>query len=148
MRLTFLIAAIGVATLGACATAPKPCTAEWIDYRTDAVLRKFAVQNRGLVGDLRDLVRADGDLDPVQAILLTARARDIQQLARSFETVVIPEIDSAIAQCGSNADFVPAFTEFLRREGVKQEALDWVGPILALAQVMRDEQGTAAPLPP
>ncbi len=138
MRLTFLIIALGAAAISACATAPKPCTTEWIDYRTEAVLRKFAVQNRDLVGDLRQLVREDGDLDPVQAILLAAKARDIERFARSFETIVIPEIDSAIAQCGTNADFVPAFTEFLRREGVKQEALDWVGPILALAQVARE----------
>lgn len=141
MRLKFLIAALGLAALGACATAPKPCTAEWIDYRRDAVLRKFAVQNRGLVSDLRQLVRTDGKVDPVQAILLTAKADDLRKFARSFETIVIPEIDSAIAQCGTNADFVPAFTEFLRREGVREEALDWVGPILALAQVARDTPG-------
>ncbi len=138
MRLKFFFAALCLVASTACATAPKPCTAEWIDYRTEAVLRKFAVENRSLVSDLRELVRADGDVDPVRAILLAAKASDIQKFARSFETIVIPEIDSAIAQCGTNADFVPAFTEFLRREGVRQEALDWVGPILALAQVVRE----------
>ncbi len=137
MKLRVLCAALLVATsLGACATAPEPCTAEWIDYRTDRILKRFANENRGLVSDLRQLVRADGDVDPVRAILLAAKADDLRQFADSFDRIIIPELSSSISQCRGDANFVPAFTEFLRREGVPEDALEWVGPVLALSQAI------------
>ena len=138
------LALLGLALVAACASQPKPCTAEWIEYRTDRTLAQFAAENRPLVSDLRRLVRADGRIDPVQAILLSAKADDLQRFARSFETVIGPEINSAVAQCGRDADFVPAFTEFLRRQGVGEPALEWVGPVLAIAQGLQTEE-TAGP---
>jgi hypothetical protein len=135
------LAAMTLAALGACATQPEPCTTEWVQYRTDRILGQFAMENRGLVNDLRRLTREDGKVDPVQSILLAAKAEDIQRFARSFETVVVPELNSAIQQCGRNENFVPAFTEFLRKEGVPDASLQWVGPILALVQVMQAEDG-------
>jgi hypothetical protein len=138
MKLRALCAALLVATsLGACTTAPEPCTTEWIDYRTEKVLQRFAVENRSLVSDLRNLMRANGDVDPVQAILLAAKAEDLRNFATSFERIIIPELESAVGQCGSKPEFIPAFTEFLRKEGVSEEALEWVGPIMALSQVAR-----------
>lgn len=137
MKLQALCAALMLAvSVGACATSPKPCTTEWIDYRTEKVLRRFAVENRDLVTDLRRLKREDGDIDPVQAILLAAKADDLRRFASSFERIIIPELQSAYDQCGKKAEFVPAFTEFLRREGVSDEALEWVGPIIALSLVI------------
>jgi len=138
MKLRALCAALIVAaSLGACATAPEPCTTEWIDYRTDKVLKRFAFENRSLVSDLRNLLRDDGDVDPVQAILLAARADELRNFATSFERIIIPELESAVGQCGQRPDFIPAFREFLRKEGVPDEALEWVGPIMALSQIAR-----------
>jgi hypothetical protein len=137
MKLRALCAALLVATsLGACATAPEPCTAEWIDYRTDRILKRFAGENRELVSDLRQLMRADGDVDPVRAILLAAKADELRRFADSFDRIIIPELQSSISQCRGDANFVPAFTEFLRREGVSEDALEWVGPVLALSQAI------------
>lgn len=141
MKLRALCAALLVATsLGACATAPEPCTTEWIEYRTDRILTRFAMDNRGLVSDLRDLVRADGEVDPVQAILLAAKAEDLRDFADSFEKIIIPELESAVGQCGNKPEFIPAFTQFLRNEGVSESALEWVGPIMALSQVVQSQQ--------
>lgn len=138
MKLRALCAALIVAaSLGACATAPEPCTTEWIDYRTDKVLKRFAFENRSLVSDLRNLLRDDGDVDPVQAILLAARADELRNFATSFERIIIPELESAVGQCGQRPEFIPAFREFLRKEGVPDEALEWVGPIMALSQIAR-----------
>lgn len=137
MKLQALCAALMLAvSVGACATSPEPCTTEWIDYRTEKVLRRFAVENRDLVTDLRRLKREDGDIDPVQAILLAAKADDLRRFASSFERIIIPELQSAYDLCGKKAEFVPAFTQFLRREGVSDEALEWVGPIIALSLVI------------
>jgi len=141
MKLRALCAALIAATsLGACATSPEPCTTEWVEYRTDRILKRFAGENRGLVSDLRQLIRADGDVDPVQAILLAAKADDLRRFANSFDRIVIPELQSAVGQCGNNPDFIPAFTEFLRREGVPETALQWVGPIMAVSQVVQSQQ--------
>ena len=141
MKLRALAAAILTATtLGACASAPEPCTTEWIDYRTDQILTRFALKNRDLVSDLRQLVRKDGEIDTVQAILLAAKADELRDFADSFENYVIPEIKTSIGQCKGDADFIPAFTEFLRKEGVSEEALEWVGPVLALSQVIDAQQ--------
>ncbi len=69
--------------------------------------------------------------------LLAAKADDLRRFANSFEKIVIPELESAVGQCGNNPDFIPAFTQFLRNEGVSESALEWVGPIMALSQVSR-----------
>jgi hypothetical protein len=136
VKLKALLASAAMfSTLSACATAPEPCTTEWVEYRTEKVLKRFAIENRGLVSDLRQLVRSEGKIDPVQAILLAAKADDLRKFAGSFETIIVPELESAVGQCGSKAEFIPAFTEFLRQEGVSEEALEWVGPFLALAVV-------------
>ena len=76
-------------------------------------------------------------MDPVQAILLAARADELRNFATSFERIIIPELESAVGQCGQRPDFIPAFREFLRKEGVPDEALEWVGPIMALSQIAR-----------
>lgn len=141
MKFRAAFAAIALAGMtAACATAPEPCTAEWIDYRTEQILRRFAIENRGLVSDLRQLTKDDGEIDTVRAILLAAKADDIRKFANSFNTIIIPELQESVSQCRSDADFVPAFTEFLRKEGVSEEALKWVGPILALSQVIDANQ--------
>ena len=58
--------AILLVPLAACATrVPEPCTAEWIDYKTDKVLHKFAARNRGLINDFRKLTREGGSVDPL-----------------------------------------------------------------------------------
>ena len=140
MKLRALCAAVLVAcSAGACATAPEPCTAEWVDYRSEQILKRFAYSNRSLVSDLRDLTRADGEIDPVQAILLAAKADELRRFAETFQNQVVPDLRAAVAECQGDPDFIPAFTEFLRGEGVPEETLDWVGPILALSQAL-DEQ--------
>jgi len=140
MNLRALCASLIVATsAAACATAPEPCTAEWVDYRSERILKRFALDNRDLVSDLRDLKRADGGIDPVQAILLAAKADELRHFAESFENQVVPDLRAAVAECRDDPDFIPAFTEFLRGEGVPEETLEWVGPILAFSQVLEDQ---------
>lgn len=135
------LAAIAVCLLPltACATrAPEPCTAEWIDYKTDKVLRQFAMQNRGLINDFRKLAREDGDVDPFIAMSLARKSSQIQTFADSFKTVILPELDAAVAQCGDTPEFVPAFMDFLRKEGVNEEAITWIVPFVGLMTEMRD----------
>ncbi len=146
MKKIILVCALALLPLSACATLePKACTAEWFDYKTEKTLRKFAMQNRGLVSDLKALADADGDVNPMKALTLVSKAKDFDRLAKSFESTVLPELDKAMTTCGSNAEFVPAFTEFLRDEGVSEKALEWVAPFMSLMQAMREAEKMSEP---
>ena len=136
-RLTAL--ALLLLPLAACATVePKPCTAEWIDYKTDKTLREFASQNRGLLNDFRKLSREDGEIDPFVAIALASKSDRIQTFADSFNRTVLPELEAALEQCGRQEEFLPALTSFLQKEGVDDEAIDWIIPFIAVMAEMRD----------
>lgn len=146
MSARYVAAALCLMPLTACATMePEPCTQAWIEYKTDKVLRKFASENRSLLNDLRRLVDEDGDVSAFAALSLSRKSDQIQQLADSFNTVVLPEIESALDRCGTHEEFGPAFTNFLRSEGVKDEAIEWIVPLVALMQDMRSAD--PAPLP-
>ena len=82
--------------LAACATVePDPCSAEWIDYKTDKILRKFASENRGLINDFRKLAREDGEVDPFVAIALARKSNRIQ----TFRRLVQPHCPAGAGSC-------------------------------------------------
>jgi hypothetical protein len=138
------LASLGLAALAACASMePEPCTAEWADYKTEKVLNKFAKSNRGMIDDLRRLQGKDGEIDPFVAIQLASKTKQIRKFADTFQTIVIPELESALDRCG-DAELIPAFSKFLRDEGVGEETLQWVAPLISLMQDMRDPDTTAA----
>src|SRR6185436_6145385 len=58
MKRILVIAATLVAA--SCATTPKPCTAEWFDWKTDRYFDEFARDNRA---DIADLLVAARDLN-------------------------------------------------------------------------------------
>ena len=131
--------AFSLLPLAACATMePEPCTAEWIDYKTDKVLHKFASENRGLINDFRKLAREDGGVDPLVAFTLSRKSAQIQKFADSFNRIVLPELEAALDRCGRQEEFVPAFTSFLQKEGVSDEAISWIVPFVGVMTEMRD----------
>lgn len=123
-----ILAASALASLAACATTPppEPCTAAWVEYQTDKVLKPFAREHRGLIKDLQSL---EGKLDkpgPFTMIRLASLADDLRDVAEDFETDVVPELQAAADTCGTDARIVTAFTDMLRDEGVDGQALAWV----------------------
>ena len=139
MKTRFAAILLGLTCLTACASVePEPCTAEWVDYKTDKVLKKFASNNRGMINDLRRLQNADGDVDPFVAMQLLSKKK-IERFADTFQTIVVPELQAAVDQCG-DAELIPAFTEFLRNEGVGDATLQWVGPLIGLMQDIHEPQ--------
>ena len=119
-----LLATMAIATcpLAACVTAPEPCTQEWVEYKTDRILGEFA-----------------SELNTFATMRLMSRTDDLQNFADSFQNVVIPELELALVECGQSDQFAPALTGFLRDEGVDEEALQWVAPIIGLMQQMRED---------
>ena len=136
-----VIAAVTLATLSACATQPEPCTPEWVEWKSEKVLKSFAFQNRGF---LRDLKKLDGQLDspgPLMALRLISLADDAADVFENFEDKVLPELSAARAQCGSVEKLMPAFTNFLRDEGISEDALKWVQGLGALVEALQNSEG-------
>ena len=122
-----IAASIGLMALSACAsTRPEPCSVEWVEWKTDRVLGSFARQNRGIVTDLRDFSHKLEDPGPLTLFQMITKLDDFRALAEDFEIDVMPELKTAIDQCAAPEKFIPAFTGFLRKEGVNEDMLEWV----------------------
>jgi hypothetical protein len=126
---------IGLAMLGACATTPEPCTPEWVEWKSEKVLKRFAYANYGEVKRLRDFsedLQGD-DIGPLTALQIPGMIQDFKALAEDFEAVVLPALNDAVDQCGSVQALAPALTEFLRGEGVGEDVLEWVELLTVIA---------------
>ena len=135
------IAAVTLATLSACATQPEPCTPEWVQWKSEKVLKSFAFQHRGFIRDLRKI---EGQLDsagPLAAMRLIGLADNVVDVFEDFQDDVIPELQSAYTQCGSAEKLLPTFTKFLRQEGVSEEALKWIEGLGALVETFQNREG-------
>jgi hypothetical protein len=126
---------IGLAMLGACATTPEPCTPEWVEWKSEKILKRFAYANYGEVKRLRDFsedLRSD-DIGPLTALQIPGMIQDFKALAEDFEADVLPALNDAVDQCGSVQALAPALTEFLRGEGVGEDVLEWVELLTVIA---------------
>lgn len=122
-----IAACVGLAAFSACASfEPEPCSAEWVEWKTDRVLGSFAAQNRRTINELIDFSGRLEDPGPLVLFQMATRLDDFQALAENFEADVMPELKSAIDQCGTPDKFIPAFTGFLRKEGVAEDMLIWI----------------------
>lgn len=129
--------AVAAATLTACVTQPDPCTPEWIEWKTDQVLERFAYSN---LDTIRALRRVSGDIEnpgPLLAIQLATLADNFTDLASDFDRIVLPELNDAVALCSRPQEFMPAFAAFLRDEGVGEDVIVWVE---ALGYVAMDQR--------
>lgn len=141
MKRLFAALMVALVPLTACMSTPEPCTQEWVDYKSNQILRSFASENRGIINDLRHLTNEDGEVNTFAAMQLMANTEDLKHFAQTFQTHVIPDLEQALAECGQSEAFIPALTGFLRDEGVGEEALEWVAPIINLMQQMREDIG-------
>ena len=135
-RIIALSAALSALVLAAaCTTTPEPCTPEWVDYKTDRILGDFARHYRHEVNDLRDFANAlqDGDTSPLTMMQIPAHIDTFKLLAAAFEAETLPDLNAAISQCSDPQLLVPAFTSFLRDEGVGEDVLEWVEVLAPLA---------------
>ena len=126
---------IGLAILGACATTPEPCTPEWVERKSEKILKRFALANYSEVKRLRDFsetLQAD-DIGPLTALQIPGMIQDFKVLAEDFETDVLPALNDAVDECGSVQALAPALTEFLRDEGVGEDVLEWVELLTVIA---------------
>ncbi len=122
-----LAAAILALTVQGCTSLePEPCSPEWVDWKVDRVFGDFTNRHRGLIGDLRDLESRLENPGPFTMVRLAAMADDIPPLVEDFRSRVQPELEAALQTCGEPAVFLPAFADYLRREGVDERVVAWV----------------------
>lgn len=133
MKRLLLATALPVLLTACASLEPDPCTTEWVQWKTDQVLTPFARDNRGLISDLRDFSQSLENPSPFTMLRMAAKLQEFQDLATDFQTDIMPELEAAVDQCGSPAQFVPAFTSFLREQGVEEEMLVWVETLGTLA---------------
>lgn len=131
-----VIAALTLIAATACTTVPDPCTPEWVEYKTEKVLKNFALANYGEVRRLKNFADTleDGKMGPLTALKIPGMIEDFKELAISFERKALPEINAAVELCGDPQTLIPAFTGFLRKEGVGEDVLEWVEVLGTLVQ--------------
>ncbi len=111
----------------ACASGPKPCTTEWVDWKTDRIYADFRQANRGPLADLRELNSALSVDGGTSASGLLALARFAPAVVRMMDTFIhdtVPQVQSAVAQCGNAPGASRLLADFLRQEGVSERATD------------------------
>lgn len=137
LRAQALAALLALGGVAGCATQPDPCTPEWIEWKTDQVLTQFARSNYDTVRALRDISGEVDNPGPLMAMRIAMMLDDFEGLARDFDRIVMPELNGAVALCGEPRNFVPAFSQFLRKEGVGEDVIQWVEVIGYVAMEQR-----------
>lgn len=136
----FTIAAGAVALMSACATQPDPCTPEWVQWKSEKVMKSFAFEHRGFIRDLRKIEGNLKDPNPLVMMRLIGLADDVADVVEDFQADVMPELRAAYNQCGSVDKLMPTFTKFLRQEGVSEDTLKWVEGLGALVETLQDRE--------
>ena len=107
--------------LAGCASAPKPCTAEWIDWRKDRLFRSFASQHTGDFDTVRQFSRALSDEGERPSVLqMASLAPRMIALVGEFVEAAEPEVRAVYDQCGTGPRTSQLFLDLLRREGVDE----------------------------
>jgi hypothetical protein len=126
-RIAFSLALVSVSfAVAGCASQPKPCTAEWVDWKTDRFFDEFVRDHRE---DITDLRIATANLDPSGkrdaadlAAIAVAGVKALS-LAGDFLSDTVPATREALAQCGTAPKATQLFASLLRREGFSDSAV-------------------------
>lgn len=125
-RMMLAAAALAVTAQGCASLEPEPCSPEWVDWKVERVLGDFTDRHRGLIRDLRGLESRLEDPGPFTMVRLASMADDIPPLVEDFQDRVQPELEAAFQTCGEPGVFLPAFADYLRREGVDDSVVAWI----------------------
>lgn len=126
VKLSAAVLVLSVLAAG-CASTPKPCTAQWMDWRRDALIRDFASSHRGDLGTLREFSAAVSGKGGKPSILeMATLAPRIVVLAGDFVDMAEPEVRSVYQQCGTGPQTAQLFADLLRREGVSESLVQTI----------------------
>ena len=125
---------VSVGLVGCAALEPEPCSGDWVKWRTDQVTADFRQEFSGEMRDLAKFSRQLEDPNPFVLLQMAGRLQSFEAMARQFSGTVMPELRSAIDQCGTPTKFAGAFGDLMREQGVDGQVLDWVESTAALLE--------------
>ena len=119
-----------VLSLSGCATiAPEPCTSEWVEWRTSQITDSFSRQYRSELLDMKRFATRLENPSPLVLLEMTSRLQEFRSMATDFSTSIVPELRSAVDQCGTPTQFATAFSGFLENQGMPDTVLSWIEEI-------------------
>ena len=119
-RMKHALAIAALALLTGCATQPKPCTAEWFDWKTDRFLDEFANEHRSEINELRTVaLRLDPEQKKASSDIGARAVAAVKGVALvgAFLSETWPEVKDAVSECGTAPKATQLFASLLRREG-------------------------------
>jgi hypothetical protein len=123
--LSVVLGSVSFAVAG-CASQPKPCTAEWVDWKTDRFFDEFVRDHREDIVDLRNATAhldPSGKRDAADYAALAVAGAKVLGLAGDFLSDTVPATRQALAQCGTAPKATQLFASLLRREGFSDSAV-------------------------
>lgn len=118
---------MGALSLSSCTSMDlDPCSRAGIEARMKSSLKRFAVNNRA---DLNEVKGAASYLDgetTFGAMRLAFAVTSLKRIANDFEASVVPDIMEISGQCGTNEPLKGVFIDFLKDEGVNSKVIRWV----------------------
>ena len=133
----FCVAAL---LLTGCATIePEPCTSEWVEWRTSQITDSFSRQYRSELLDMRRFATRLENPSPLILLELTSRLEEFRTIATDFSGNVMPELRSAVDQCGTPTQFATAFSGFLEGQGMPETVLSWIDEIATTMEALSQD---------
>lgn len=123
------VAALALACLpvmASCASAPKPCTSEWVHWKTERFVSKFVEDHQKEFADARNssvLFAGMGGIDTSGGIpMMLLAAGGMLTLASDFMNDLWPELRDAVSECDTSPRATQLFASILRDQGVDERA--------------------------
>jgi hypothetical protein len=124
MRL-ILLAGVALVAVG-CASQPKPCTAEWVEWKKNQVFDRFINRNHDAIATVIEqgsklAEKSDGKGGVSQALEAASTVVVTAKLVGNFVETAAPEIRDAVGKCGGSAKTARLFADMLRRDGASEK---------------------------
>lgn len=120
------LAALALAGLASCATTPKPCTSEWVHWKTEKFVTRFVKDHQKEFTDARNtsaMFSGMGGLDTSQGIpMMLLSVGGVLTLASDFMNDLWPEVRNAVSECDTAPQAAQLFASILREQGVNERA--------------------------
>ena len=132
---------LGACALGASACAsfePDPCTPTWVEWKKDQILAEFTRSHRSELRTLHTISNSleGGQTSVFQVAGIALAAPRLGQMAQDFVDLTVPEVTTALVQCGYTSGAVPLFAEMLRDDGFDEDTIAVVQEIGSIAEAL------------
>lgn len=135
-----LLFGVAAVMITGCATIePEPCTSEWVEWRTSQITNSFSRQYRSELLDMRRFANRLENPSPLVLLELTSRLEEFRNIATDFSSNIVPELRSAVDQCGTPTQFATAFSGFLEDQGMPDTVLSWIQEITTTMEALSQE---------